>query len=139
MLVQQRSHSAVPRRGNFRSNGEKFIVELQKAKQNFFKDRIRQAFVNSELANLNREEQAIYQTSLKVYRDWRSVIDTIPRETKAAKKAGKKAEGQQWPKRWRGSRLPGCLKQKPAGCWESPDEKRRGKDRSTASLPKVLH
>ena len=55
----------------------RYLVDFQEIPRIFGgEDIFTQAFVKAELANLNREEQASYQTSLKVYRDWKSVIDT---------------------------------------------------------------
>ncbi|MEL6472277.1 MAG: PD-(D/E)XK nuclease family transposase [Cyanobacteria bacterium J06623_4] len=78
------------------ANGERFIVELQKAKQKFFKDRslfyatfpiqehqdpvFLQLFEIAEIANFSRSEQDSYQSSLKYYRDLNNVIDTSRQE-----------------------------------------------------------
>lgn len=48
-------------------NGDRFIVEIQKVKQNFFKDHI------------SPDEQRSYQSSLKAFRDWYAV-EMIVRE-----------------------------------------------------------
>lgn len=86
-------------------NGDRFIVEMQKVKQNFFKDRwlfllkhlpdldeppdplqdeiFDQLFEVAEIANISPVEQDSYQDSLKYYRDLNNVVDTFWQEGKA--------------------------------------------------------
>ena len=66
------------KRGSTSGSTSSGISWISRKSHAFFggEDIFTQAFVKAELANLNREEQASYQTSLKVYRDWKSVIDT---------------------------------------------------------------
>lgn len=67
-------------------SGEKFIVEVQKAKQNFFKDRsvYYSTFPIQEQAkkgNWNFKLSAVYTIeSLKYYRDLKNVVDTSKEE-----------------------------------------------------------
>ena len=61
------------------SSGERFIVELQKAKQNYFKDRslYYATFPIQEQAQRgDPQERQAYEDSLKYYRDLKNVTDT---------------------------------------------------------------
>jgi hypothetical protein len=75
-------------------SGERFIVEMQKAKQNVFRhlsnlqdrpprlqDRVFQKlFEAAEIAKFSPEERDAYEDSLKYYRDLKNVVDTSREE-----------------------------------------------------------
>jgi hypothetical protein len=98
-------------------NSERFIVEMQKAKQNFFKDRSvyyssfpiqEQAkkgdwnyqlaavymvgILAAEIAKFTPDEKNKYEESLKYYRDLKNVVDTSFDEGKAEGKAERNIE-----------------------------------------------
>ena len=60
-------------------NGEKFIVEMQKASQDFFRDRSVFYSAQAEIARFSPDETRIYEESLKHYRDIRNVVNSAER------------------------------------------------------------
>jgi len=92
--------------------GEKFIVELQKSKQNFFKDRtvyystfpIREQAKRADwdyelkavytIAKYTPDQVRSYEDSLKYYRDLKNSLDTAKEEGKMEGKIEGKMEGK---------------------------------------------
>jgi predicted transposase/invertase (TIGR01784 family) len=72
----------------------KHLEEFLEIPQRFQHTILEKAFDIAELAHLNEEERAAYETSLKYYRDMINVIDTAREEALAEGKAEGKAEGE---------------------------------------------
>ena len=63
--------------------GEKFLVELQRGEQQFFKDRVfTKLFDAAEIAKFDKAEYEAYEESLKVLRDWKNVLETAEKKAR---------------------------------------------------------
>ena len=63
--------------------GEKFLVEMQRGEQQFFKDRVfTKLFDAAEIAKFDKAEYEAYEESLKALRDWKNVLETAEKKAR---------------------------------------------------------
>ena len=64
-------------------HGEKFLVEMQRGEQQFFKDRVfTKLFDAAEIAKFDKAEYEAYEESLKALRDWKNVLETAEKKAR---------------------------------------------------------
>ena len=64
-------------------HGEKFLVELQRGEQQFFKDRVFTKFFDAaEIAKFDKAEYEAYEESLKALRDWKNILETAEKKAR---------------------------------------------------------
>ena len=63
--------------------GEKFLGEMQRGEQQFFKDRVfTKLFDAAEIAKFDKAEYEAYEESLKALRDWKNVLETAEKKAR---------------------------------------------------------
>ncbi|MBU3814297.1 MAG: Rpn family recombination-promoting nuclease/putative transposase [Candidatus Bacteroides intestinipullorum] len=63
--------------------GEKFLMEMQRGEQQFFKDRVfTKLFDAAEIAKFDKAEYEAYEESLKALRDWKNVLETAEKKAR---------------------------------------------------------
>ena len=63
--------------------GEKFLMEMQRGEQQFFKDRVFTKFFDAaEIAKFDKAEYEAYEESLKALRDWKNVLETAEKKAR---------------------------------------------------------
>ena len=75
-------------------HGEKFLVEMQRGEQQFFKDRVfTKLFDAAEIAKFDKVEYEAYEESLKALRDWKNVLETAEKKAREEGRTEGRMEG----------------------------------------------